>query len=203
MNANYTEVQQKIVEAARDLFVKKGLKGTTVRDIAVAAGTNVAMVNYYFRTKENLFEKILEEAFKTLAEKVFSLIDSDLNFFDLIRKWVYSYYEILSEHSYLPIFVLSELSHNPERLKEKFKLQNPYQVYAKFAIRINEEEKKGTINPMSIPDFLLNVISLSIFPFISAPLATQLLNFSEEDYKKMLFQHREYVADFIINAIKK
>jgi len=203
MNENYTEVQQKIVEAARDLFVKKGLKGTTVRDIAAAAGTNVAMVNYYFRTKENLFDKILEEAFKTLAEKVFTLVDSDLPFFDLIRKWVYSYYETLSEHSYLPIFVLSELSHNPERLKEKFKLQNPYQVFAKLAIRISEEEKKGTISPMPIPDFFLNLISLSIFPFLSVPLVTQVLNLSEEDYRKMVFQHREYVADFIINAIKK
>jgi len=199
----YSEVQKKIIASASDLFVKKGLRGTTVRDIANASGTNVAMVNYYFKSKENLFNKILDDAFQVLAEKVFTIIDSDLPFFDLIRKWIYSYYEILSEYPHLPIFVLSELSQSPEKLKETFKLQNPYQIYARLAIRINEEEKKGTIHTISIPDFFLNIISLSIFPYVSAPLVVNFLNFSKEDYQKMIFEHREYVADFIINAIKK
>jgi Transcriptional regulator len=199
----YSEVQKKIIASASDLFVKKGLRGTTVRDIANASGTNVAMVNYYFKSKENLFNKILDDAFQVLAEKVFTIIDSDLPFFDLIRKWIYSYYEILSEYPHLPIFVLSELSQSPEKLKETFKLQNPYQIYARLAIRISEEEKKGTIQQISIPDFFLNIISLSIFPYVSAPLVVNFLNFSKEDYQKMIFEHREYVADFIINAIKK
>ena len=199
----YSEVQKKIIASASDLFVKKGLRGTTVRDIANASGTNVAMVNYYFKSKENLFNKILDDAFQVLAEKVFTIIDSDLPFFDLIRKWIYSYYEILSEYPHLPIFVLSELSQSPEKLKETFKLQNPYQIYARLAIRINEEEKKGTIHTISIPDFFLNIISLSIFPYVSAPLVVNFLNFSKEDYQKMIFEHREYVADFIVNAIKK
>ena len=199
----YSDVQKKIIVSASDLFVKKGLRGTTVRDIANASGTNVAMVNYYFKSKENLFNKILDDAFQVLSERIFTIIDSDLPFFDLVRKWVYSYYETLSEYPHLPIFVLSELSHNPEKLKDTFKLQHPYQIYAHLAIRINEEEKKGTIRKIVIPDFFLNIVSLLIFPHASAPLVTQFLNFSQEDYQKMLFEHREYVADFIINAIKK
>ena len=199
---DYTEVQQKIVESARKLFIKKGLKGTTVRDIAAESGVNVAMVNYYFRSKEKLFDAIFEEAFSILAEKIFYLMDSDLPFFELIRKWIYSYYDMLFEYPDLPIFVLNELGANPQKLREKFIYKNVRLLYMKLAKRIKKEEAKGTIRPIPIPDFLLNVISLSIFPFAARPVATQFLNLSEADYAQLLDKHREYVAGFVINAIK-
>ena len=202
MNNDYTEAQEKIVESARKLFVKKGLKGTTVRDIAAESGVNVAMVNYYFRSKEKLFDTIFEEAFALLADKIFYLIDSDLPFFELIRKWIYSYYDMLFEYPDLPIFVLTELAANPQKISEKFK-NKPYDLYVKLSERIKAEETKGTIHPVPIPDFLLNVISLSIFPFAAGPVVTQLLNLSDDNYMKSLERHREYVADFVIKAIKK
>jgi AcrR family transcriptional regulator len=200
---DYTEVQQKIADTARELFVKKGFKGTTVRDIATLSGTNVAMVNYYFRSKEDLFNAIFEEAFSILMQKVFSLMDSDLPFFELIRKWVSSYFDTLIEYHDLPVFVLTELAYNPGKLKDAFRLKNPYQLYARLAIRINEEEKKGTIRTFSLPDFFLNVISLSVFPFLAKPMITQFLHLSEKDYLELLDHHREFVADFIIRAIRK
>ena len=200
---DYTEVQEKIADIARNLFVKKGLKGTTVRDIAAESGVNVAMVNYYFRSKEKLFDTIFEEAFTLLADKLFYLVDSDLPFFELIRKWIYSYYDMLFEYPDFPVFVLNELVANPQKLSEKFKSMKPYRLYVKLSERIKDEEVKGTIRPVPIPDFLLNVISLSVFPFAISPVATQFLDLSESDYMKLLDGHREYVADFVINAIKK
>ena len=202
MENDYTEVQKKIVEAARKLFVKKGMKGTTVRDIATESGTNVAMVNYYFRSKEKLFDTIFEEAFGILAEKIFYLTDSDLPFFELIRKWIYSYYDTLLEYPDFPIFVLNELVANPRKLSKKFKDKNPYSLYMRLSERIKEEEEKGTIHFVSIPDFMLNVISLSVFPFAVSPIVIQFLNLSEDDYRALLDKHREYVADFVIKAIK-
>ncbi|MDR1810076.1 MAG: TetR/AcrR family transcriptional regulator [Prevotella sp.] len=201
-NDNYTDVQRKIVEAARHLFVKKGIKGTTVRDIAKVADVNVAMVNYYFRSKENLFATIFDEAFGILSERIFYLIDADLPFFELIRRWVYSYYDLLWEYPDLPIFVLNELAKNPHILDDKFKLKDPYQLYVKLAFRIREEEKKGLIHPVPVSDFLLNIISLSIFPFAAKPVVTQFLHLSDTQYMDLASKHKEYVADFIIRAIK-
>lgn len=200
---NSNEVRTKIMEVSRDLFIKKGLKGTTVREIATSAGTNVAMVNYYFHSKDKLFDAIFEEAFAVLVTRIFSAIDSELPFFEMIRKWVYSYYDILMEYPQLPIFVLNELNQNPLMLQEKLKLKNPYQIYSKLAIRINEEEKKGSIHKLPISDFLLNLVSLSIFPFVFGPVATSFINLSAEQYKELLENHKEYVVEFIINAIKK
>jgi AcrR family transcriptional regulator len=201
MNDNYTEGQRKIIEIARELFVKKGFKGTTVRDIAAESGVNVAMVNYYFRSKEKLFDAIFEEAFSILSEKIFSLLDSDLPFFEMLRNWIYSYYDTLLQYPYLPLFVMRELSINPNRLSNCF-YKDPYTLYVKLTKLLEAEEAKGTIRPVPIPDFLLNIISLSIFPFAAKPIVNQFLNISELQYMELVDKHREYVVDFVIRAIK-
>jgi AcrR family transcriptional regulator len=195
------EVREKIIESARELFTTTGLKETTVRDIASASGTNMAMVNYYFHSKDKLFMAIFEEAFIVLSNKIFSAIDSNLPFFDMIRKWVDSYYETLMEYPQLPIFIINELSKNPHILEDKLMLKTPYQLYAKLAIYINEEEKKGAIRKISVSDFLLNLVSISVFPFVVRPVATKYLNIPDNQYKELLQSHKESVAEFIIHAI--
>jgi AcrR family transcriptional regulator len=200
---NYNETQRKILNTARHLFVKKGFKGTTVRDIANASGTNVAMVNYYFRSKKNLFDAIFEETFGVLASKIFAAVDSDLPFFELIEYWVNSYFDLLMENRDFPIFILNEITQNPEKIGEKFRFGSPYQLYSKLVIRIYAEEQKGTISVNSYSDLFLNIISLSVFPFICRPIVTQLLNLTEVQYMEMLDNHRKSVVDFIIKSIKK
>ena len=196
-------VRDKIVKASRNLFIQKGFKGTTVRDIAAASGTNVAMVNYYFRSKHNLFNEIFEEVFDTLAKKIFLAIDSDLPFFEMIKKWVYSYYDTLSEFPQLPIFLMNELNQNPRSLQERLMSRNLNKIYSKLAKRISEEEEKGTIKETSVTNFILNLVSLSVFPFVFQPVAIAFLNMTKEEYDELSKDHKEYVVEFIINAIKK
>jgi AcrR family transcriptional regulator len=192
----------RIILAAKELFINKGLKGTTIRDIATASETNVAMINYYFRSKNNLFEAIFDEAFETVADGVFSAIDSDLPFFEMIRKWVYSYFDTLIENPQLPFFVMHELSLNPLRIEAKFKEKNSQRIYEKLESRIREEEAKGTIRKIEVIDFLLNIVSLCIFPFVFRPIMMAFSNVSHEYYQETLKNHKESVVEFIINSIK-
>ena len=203
MNMEYSEVQVKIKDAARKLFVGKGLKGTTVRDIAAEANVNVAMVNYYFRSKDKLFETIFEEATSKLAEKLFYLADTDMPFFELVRQWIYSYYDMLLKYPDFPTFVLMELATSSQKMKIKSKKKKMFNLYDKLAKCIQKEEEKGTIHPVPVTDFLLNIVSLSIFPFAASPVATRFLNIPKDEYLKTLEKHKEYVADFVIRAIKK
>jgi AcrR family transcriptional regulator len=196
------EVRDRIIQTARELFIKKGLKGTTVRDIATSSGTNVAMVNYYFQSKGNLFETIFDESFEILVGKVFSTINSDLPFFEIIRRWVYSYYDVLMENPQLPIFVLYELSQNPLGIEKKIREKNPQKVFDKLSVRMRAEVQKGTIRKIDMTDLLLNLVSLSIFPFVFRPIATAFINVSPDDYQALLAEHKESVVEFIINAIK-
>ncbi|MDH6304105.1 TetR/AcrR family transcriptional regulator [Parabacteroides sp. PF5-5] len=200
---NSSEVKERIMDVARDLFIKNGYKGTSVRDIASASGTNVAMVNYYFHSKYNLFEIIFEEAFSRFQQRIFSTLDADLPFFVLIEKIIHSYYEMLQEYPQIPIFILNEVNQNPERLSERIREFGPYQLFLKMATRINEEVEKGTIKPTPPLDFLLNILSLCIFPFIFRNFGSNVANVSDEEYTKMLNNHKDYVVQFVINSLKQ
>ncbi len=197
------EVKDRIFSAARSLFISKGYKGTSIREIAAASGTNVAMVNYYFRSKYDLFEDIFEEALDHLWKKIFSTLSSDKEFFELVKEWINAYYDVLLEYPELPIFLLNEVTIAPERLTERFKNHEPYKVFLRISTRIEFEKAKGTIRDTPPLDFLLNVVSMSLFPFIFRNLARPLAGVTEEQYDEMLKEHKSYVAQFVINAIKK
>ncbi len=200
---NISEVKERILEVARDLFIKYGYKGTSIRDIAAASGTNVAMVNYYFNSKYNLFEIIFEEAFTRLQNKIFTTLTSDLPFFELIEKVINSYYDMLMEYPQIPIFILNEVSQNPERLSERVRTLGPHDVFLKMSQRIKEAEEKGIIKETPPLDFLLNVLSLCVFPFIFKNLGSNVANVSQEEYTAMISNHKKYVIEFVINALKK
>lgn len=198
-----TDVRQKIMDAARELFINKGLKETTVRDIANASGRNIAMINYYFRSKENLFETIFEESFEKLIARIFAYIDSDLPLFELIDRWVCAYYDSLHDDPKLPLFIIYEIQKNPERLVRKIRLKNPYQTFGKLAIRIDREIERGRIKEIPTSNFILSVMSLSVFPMLLSTVAPALLGLMDDQYQELLDDHKRFVVDFIINAIKK
>jgi AcrR family transcriptional regulator len=203
MKQNVSEVKERILEVARELFIKNGYKGASIRDIAAASETNVAMVNYYFHSKYNLFEIIFEEAFNRLQRKLFSTLSSDLPFFELIETVINSYYEMLIEYPQIPIFILNEVNQNPERLSERIREKDPHSIFLRMSERIKEEEGKGTIKETPPLDFLLNMLSLCVFPFIFKNLGCHVAEVSQEEYAEMIVNHKKYVIQFVINALKK
>ena len=168
---NTPEVKERIFRVARELFTQNGYNGTSVRDIAAQSGTNVAMVSYYFRSKYDLFEMVFEDALEVLWQRVFDTLTSDEDFFALIDKWINAYYGVLLEYPHLPIFLLNEVSLDPERLTERFSRRQPYQVFLGVTARIQLEGITGTIRQTPPPDLWLNVFSLSLFPCLFRNLA--------------------------------
>lgn len=203
IKSDSTEVKDRILDEARSLFIRKGFKGTSIRDIAAASGANVAMINYYFRSKYNLFEIIFEEAFGHLQKRVFATLSSDLPFFELVETIVCSYYDMLIEYPQIPIFIINEISQDPVRLSARLQARDPHGAFLKIAARIREEETKGTIRETPPVDFLLNLLSLCIFPFVFKNLGTHVANVSAKEYERMIGNHKHYVIQFVINAIKK
>lgn len=197
-----TDVKGRILDVARNLFIENGYNGTSIRDIAAASETNVAMVNYYYHSKYNLFEYIFEESLDVLIKRIFTIIDSELPFYQLIEIWIDSYYETLMSYPQIPIFILNEINQHPERLGERFNRHRPYEMFKKIANRIEEEVQKGTIRETPPLDFLLNVLSLCIFPFMFGSLAVKVAGKSMEDYHKVLIEHKEYVKIFVTNALQ-
>ena len=201
-NEESSEVKNRILNEAQKLFIKNGFKGTSVRDIAKASGTNVAMVNYYFKSKYSLFEIIFEEALDVLTGKVFATITSDMPIFELIETWIHNYYEILFEYPQIAAFIMNEVTLNPEGLTHRIKNRNPYSAFATIEARIEEEARKGTIRPTPAADFLLNILSLCMFPFVFGNLALTLMEVPRETYNNLIADHEKYVIEFVINALK-
>ena len=197
-----SEVRKRILSEAQILFIKNGYKGTSVRDIAKASGTNVAMVNYYFQSKYNLFEIIFEDALDVLTKRIFETVTSDLPFFELIETWIHTYYEILFQYPEIAAFILNEVSLNPEGLTQRIKNKNPYSSFSKIEKRIAEEVEKGTIRETPAADFLLNILSLCMFPFMFGNLAKTLMEIPSGVYNELIANHEKYVIEFTINAPK-
>ncbi|MFV0419426.1 MAG: TetR/AcrR family transcriptional regulator [Dysgonomonas sp.] len=197
-----SEVKKKILKEAQVLFIKNGYKGTSVRDIAKASGTNVAMVNYYFKSKYNLFEIIFEDALDIFTKRIFETVTSDLPFFELIETWIHTYYELLFEYPQIAAFILNEVSLNPEGLTQRIKNRNPYSSFSKIEQRIEEEVRKGTIRETPAADFLLNILSMCMFPFMFGNLAMTLMEIPQGIYNELIANHEKYVIEFTVHALK-
>lgn len=196
-----TDVKEIILQEAQKLFIDKGFKGTSIRDIAKASETNVAMVNYYFQSKYNLFEIVFEEALDVFTKRIFETLSVDLSFSKLIESWVNIYYEILFQHPQIATFILNEVRLNPEALTNRIKNKNPYGFFNQIDRRIQSEVQKGIIRETPTADFLLNVLSLCMFPFLFGNLAKTLMEIPQEIYDGLIANHKKYVIEFITNAL--
>ena len=176
--------EQKIIQAANKLFTQKGYAATKTRDIAEKAGTNLALLNYYFGSKENLFKQIVSEKFEDLFGLMSPILsDRHITLEEKIRILVSNYTKLLRENEELPIFVLNELKNNG--IMFNYILQQARTI----AQPILDEQLKSDGYTISTTDFIMNIISLTIFPFISKPLFVASGMLEEEDFS-LFIQNR-------------
>lgn len=198
-NKNTTE--ERILESARQIFQAKGLQGARMQEIADKAGINKAMLHYYYRSKELLFEAVFEEAANRIFPKIVEFLNTDYPLFEKIERFVDYYLTTLLENKYMPAFVLNELNQNPERL---VKLMSDRGIFKqeKFVEQINKAIKDELIIPIDPRQLITNIISMSIFPFAGRPILMGLFKLDEESYYQFIESRKKEVPKFIINAIK-
>jgi len=195
--------EEKILASAKIVFISKGMQGARMQDIADAAGINKALLHYYFRSKEKLFEVIFLEAAQKLFPKINSIFESDIPLFQKIENFAEEYITIMSENPYLPLFVLNEVSQDPEIFIQKMWGKQNLPKPKKFLDQIEKEVRKGTIKKISPLHLLINLISLSIFPFVAKPMIQFTLGLDELQFRNVMEQRKKEVSKFIIDSIKK
>ncbi|MEP7143794.1 MAG: TetR/AcrR family transcriptional regulator [Ferruginibacter sp.] len=194
--------EETILQAARKAFTKKGLSGARMQDIADESGINKALVHYYFESKEKLFALVFEQEFGKLFSNLAAVVSSDLPLFEKIEQIVAMDFEKLSQFPDLPLFVINEVSRNPAMVVKRFRQLRIKDMLGTFQNQIDHEIKNGTIKSISATQLLINIQSLSIFPFVSKPMVKNLFKMSEKNYKLMMQLRKKEVAMFIINALK-
>jgi Transcriptional regulator len=199
------DTEKDIIQAAQKIFQEKGFKETTMRDVAAEANVNMAMLHYYFRSKENLFFLVLDEAFRLLVEKIVTILTNDsLDIFEKIRAIVKEYITFFAEKPYLPQFIMGEMIRNPEWIRKRMvQNMNFLIVFRTFSEQVEKEYEKGTIQHISALSLLLNIMSLCVFPAIVKPLANDDSKVANTSVFDLVIENRKTeVADFIIKAIK-
>jgi len=196
-----TGTEARILEAARNIFHIKGLTGARMQEIADEAGINKAMLHYYYRSKEHLFEAVFKEAVGRIFPIIVQILSYEIPLFDKIRIFVKEYIRILKENPYLPGFVISEITQHPDKFTDLF--QEKGIVFPKvFIDEIKESAEKGEIIDIDPLMLVVNIIALCIFPVVAKPVIKGIYRLSEEEFNQFI-EKREYeVADFIINSIK-
>ena len=139
------------------------MAGARMQDIADEAGINKALLHYYFRNKEKLFEVIFMDAAQKLFPKINSIFESDVPLFEKIENFCEEYITVMSENPYLPLFVLNEVSKEPEVFLQTFWQKQNFPRPDKFLEQVEKEVKKGTIKKISPLHLLINLISMSFF----------------------------------------
>jgi AcrR family transcriptional regulator len=197
-----SNTEQNILEAAKLVFVAKGMAGARMQEIADKAGINKALLHYYFRSKEKLFEAVFVEILSKLIPDISELLLSELPLFEKIRKFTQHYIDTIRENPLIPVFILHELNREPEGIARTFKSMGIQPQI--FVDEINREIKKGTIIPIDPLHLIVNLLSMCIFPIVAQPIMQHLIfEDNGEAYSAFLEQRKKEVPEFIINSIRK
>lgn len=193
--------EQKILASARAVFIEQGLAGARMQDIADRAGINKALLHYYFRNKEKLFDMVFEEAAAKFLPRISILFEADVPIFDKIRTFVEHYINLMMENPFIPIFVLNEVHKNPAEFITKI-WGGRMPPVREFAAQIQREIEAGNIKPVHPFHLMMNMISMCIFPFVGRPIATSVFQLSNEQFMQFMEERKKVVADFVIEAIR-
>ena len=193
--------EDQILSAAKDVFQRKGMDGSRMQEIANEAGINKAMLHYYYRSKQLLFEAVFKNAFSLLAPQLNAILNDDSSIEEKIKNFTHNYITFIIKHPYLPNFIIQELNRNPEFI-EKIKQNKAFPNLDKFKKQVNTEIEKGIIKPIKAEQLFINIMSLNIFPFVAKPLIKAFANVDDKMYKQLIEDRKTEVSDFIINAIK-
>ena len=189
--------QEKIIKAARTVFTKKGYSATRTRDIAEESGLNLALINYHFQSKDNLFKIVILEKFEVLFGMISPILsDVEISLEEKIESLVSNYTKLLLDNENLPIFVLNELKSN-EQIFEKV-LQNARML----SQPIIEKQLKERGFKISTINFIMNIVSLTLFPFISKPLFVSSGLLQEEEFTNFVMDRKQHIPTLVMNTLK-
>ncbi len=197
--------EQSILNAAEQVFLEKGYNLAKTTEIANLAGVNHAMLHYYFRTKENLFNKVFEQKAQLFAGSFESLLDQEMPFFEKIKLGIETHFDFLAANPKLPVFIIQEVITNEKNkdMLKKILIPKVTRVIEKIEQAIEEEKKRGTITSVLALDLLLNIVSLNIFAFTSVQVFFGTNVDFHNQAVRMFLQHRKQNnVDLILKGLK-
>ncbi|MCE1187865.1 MAG: TetR/AcrR family transcriptional regulator [Ignavibacteria bacterium] len=196
--------EEKILEAAKKVFTRNGYAAARMDEIASEAGINRALLHYYFRSKDKLFQLIFEERFEQFFSGVAAILSSDKTIFQKVTSLVEHELNTLIKHPDIPIFVLNEINRNPDFIIQRMKTSNinVHQIFGLLDTQLKAEAAAGIIKELPVVSFFFNVMGLCIYPFVARNLISALVKMPKNETLELLRNRKEEITRFIIDGLR-
>jgi len=195
-----SETEHKIIEAAKRVFLEKGRSGASMQDIADEAGINRTLLNYYFRSKDKLFDLIFEDVFLKFIPEVADQVNASNDVMETFNLFIDKYFDILHASPLTPVFILHELTTNPERLVRMIKSRG---IEPQIMIdRVQAAMNMGIVKKTDPRHLFVSLISLVVFPFAARPILMGMLFQGDmKAYDRFLLERKDYVKDLFMKNL--
>jgi AcrR family transcriptional regulator len=194
------DTEQRIFEAASRIFQRHGYGGARMQEIADEADINISMLHYYYRSKEQLFEKVYQQKMELFFPVTFELWDTDLPLDEKIKKIIDNWYSFHKANPRIIQFWVREMNENPQRFS-KFMENLSIEPHPKFDRQIKDEIKQGNITNVDPHQLSASIGALTLFPMIIKPLEQSLHNWDDQQYEQFMEERKAFLVDFILNGI--
>src|SRR6266849_1264423 len=200
--------EQLIMDAANAVFLRRGTAGARMEEIAREAGVNQALLHYYFRTKDRLAEAVFRHAAQQLLPALIQILGSAVDLETKVERVVQLELDHLSRTPHLPGYILSELHQRPDRARQLISTitgmtpeESRPRLLTALRQQIDERVQAGTMAAITPEQFIVNLISLCIFPFAARPMIMGVLGLDEAEFTRFMEQRRRLLVPFVLRAL--
>ena len=196
------QTEERIFDAATDIFTEKGMDGARMQDIANHAGINKSLLHYYYRSKDRLFDAVFEKIAGKMFSKFAPVFDETLSLEDKIRFFFKEHITFLQNNPKLPAFILNEINRNPARIKRIIRNIDINKIWTTIANQHKEELIKYNITKESMPQLMTTIAAMSVFPFAARGILEALFEKQGIDFNAYLDERKKFASEFVIKALK-
>ncbi len=197
------QTEEKIFEAATEVFIEKGMDGARMQDIADRAGINKSLLHYYYRTKDHLFNAVYEMIAGQMFRKFSPVFDENRSLEEKIRFFLREHISFMQKNPRLPSFILNEMHRNPGRIRKLIQSFDINKLWKTLEAQHKEELKRYNITEENLPQFMTTIAGMSVFPFAARPIIGSIMEKMGYNFDQYIEERKVYAADFVLNALKK
>lgn len=204
MSGPTTDTEKLILEAAIKEFSFKGFDGARTSSIATAAGVTHAMLHYYFRSKEKLFQRIFQEKMKDIMNLIITqILSTEGTLKERIKKGIERHFDFLKANATLPVFLVTTLNSRPELYTDLTNdlLASFSERIAPIQLEFDRAAKAGEIKPIEVTKLFGDIAALNVFPFIATKLFMAVTGFRPEQFDEFLEIRKQETIETILKRI--
>jgi AcrR family transcriptional regulator len=203
------DTEQRILDAAHSVFLRRGTAGARMQEIAEEAGVNKALLHYYFRSKDRLAEAVFRRVAMRLLPPILQLLQSDAGIEEKVRQVIALEIEHLSRAPYMPGYLISELSHHPDRVSQLITAMTGMSpdgirdhVLCTLERQIDERVRAGEMRVTSADQFVVNLLSVCIFPFAAKPILSLVMGEERGGFEAFIERRKRELPEFFLGALR-